>query len=984
MAAGWRIELLGWLRASRGTLVHMKVGTQKTASLLAYLATHPRAPHPREELAELLWPEAAAATGRHNLRTAIYAIRGALEPPGDAPGSVLVASREAVSLAPGSFSTDVADFERAAAEAAAGDAGALRRALAVYRGELLPGFFESWVVSERHRLADLHATLLKRLLDDLGDAAEAVDVAHRLIACDPLDEEAHVSLMRAYAAQGRVGAALAQYQALAEVLRDELGVEPSDEAQEVARDLRSKPAVTARTPAYAGAATAVAPAHRPDAGPARRRAPAPLTRFVGREAELERLSALLHEGARLVTVAGPGGIGKTRLAAELVRRAERDCAAAHFVELADVLDPAFVADAVAAAIGLVARPGTDIVEQVAGALAAEPRPLLVLDNCEQVADAAGDLARELLDLAPALRIVATSRGALAVGGEVELRLGPLAVPADWRTAVDLARSPSVALYVDRVRARRPEFALTRANAAAVARLCTKLEGIPLALELAAARERVLPAPQLVARLDRRFEVLASSQRDVPERHRTLSAAIDWSYRALGDEARRIFERLSVFRGGFTVEEAEAVCGSPRTLEAVERMCEVSLVEAYDYGELRRFRMLETIREFAADRLDPAEAADLHRRHAAVMLALAERARVYLFGPDQGAWLVRLDAEFENLRAALDWSQRSGDTLAVARISASLHRYWISRARYREARRWLRRALEAGEDRLPRRLRAWLLRLAGEYALSECDDAEADRLLCESLAMSEADGDEEAVALVLGKRAHLAIRGGAFEEGRRMLLDGLEIAARRGDPRLRAGLANVLGVFEARQRNYERALELFSESLVINRAAGDESNVVVLLYNLGYLATIAGWYDRAAEYLDECLTTSRRIANAVGEANALTFLGLLELRRGRYAEASANCRAAAEQHLESGDGNGLTFAVEGLALALVAEGRDEAALRLFGHAGMLRERTAAEPLFEDPSVRENAVEAASARVGAAAAERLLAEGRAASIDDLLAA
>jgi predicted ATPase/DNA-binding SARP family transcriptional activator len=975
----WRIELFGWLRVSRGPLVHMKFATQKTASLLAYLALHPDTKHTREELAELLWPEAAGATGRQNLRTALHAIRRALEPPAVAAGSALSADRESVRLVAGSFTTDVADFERAAAEAG-DDRDALRRAAALYRGELLPGCYEPWALAERRRLAAMNEKLLTRLLAALGengDDGEAVDVAHRLIALDPLGEAAHRSLIRIYAEAGRVGAALDQYRALADALHDELGVEPSPETRDLVSVLRGKTSAGA-----SAAAPARAPRPAPRPRPAVRRVPVQLTRFVGREDELARLRDLLvGREARLVTVVGPGGIGKTRLVAELARRLERDFAERPwFVELSDVPSVDDLADLVAAAMRLDPRPGSDAVSRIAEALGPSPS-LLVLDNCEHVAGAAADFVLSLLDRAPSAHIVATSRTALGLTGEVELRLAPLPIPSDWSTPDDLLDNPSIALYVDRVLAKRPDFSLSSANAAAVARLCSRLEGIPLALELAAARERVLPAAQLVARLERRFDVLSSSQRDVPERHRTLEAAIAWSFEALDEEARRVFTRLAVFRGGFSLEAAEAVCRSPETVEAVSRMCDVSLVEAYEAGEARRFRMLETIREFADGRLEADERESAERLHAEAMLGLAERARVSLFGPEQAVWLARVDPEVENIRAAVERLLKAGEVERAARVVVALRRYWLARLRAREPRRWLRAVLEAGGG-LPARLRARGLLTHGELEARTGDEVEAERLLAGALELFEAEGDDRSVSNALRLLGMLAAQRDDFGLARERWERNLALAERVADPTLLATASNSMGILSALAGDDEDAMRHYGRAVEMFREVGDEWNLVLGLNNIAYVATRARDLDRAAEVLDETLRVSRERGFRASELDALVFRAMLEWRRGDRAATKAYAAEAVRLGVELGLERRIVWAMEVAAFACAEDGEDETALRLLGAAGRLRKETRASATLDDPTIRERVLAELTSRVGEPAVTRLLAEGADAELESLL--
>jgi predicted ATPase/DNA-binding SARP family transcriptional activator len=992
MDSRWTIEMFGWMRVVRGSVEHRSL-SQKAASLLAYLALRADTAHSREELATLLWPEATPDAGRHSLRTRLYELRGILEPTGiaGAPrGSVLEAGRESVRLVPGSFTTDVAEFKRdAAASAIVPDperVEALERALGWYRGELLAGFYDGWIVAERRRLAALYADLLARLLDALaahhtsGRATTAIDVAHRLIACDPLNEDAHMCLVRLYAEDGRVGTALDQYRAFVAVLRDDLGVEPSPEAQQIARELleRSKAAQFAQAKPSAPARESRESRNRATAKPAS--LPVSLTRFVGREDELARLGELLRPGAsRVVTVVGPGGIGKTRLATEFARGLQATLGArVVFAELADIVDPSFVSDAIVSAAALRAGPGDDVLDSVADALtgsagsAGQPPALLVIDNAETATDGVADVVRALVDRGAPIRVLVTSREPLGVTGEIELRLGPLPTPVDWELPSDLERNPSVQMYVDRVRARRADFRLTSSNAAAVARLCTKLEGIPLALELAAVRERVLPAAQLIARMERRFDLLVSAQRDVPERHRTLSAAIGWSFSMLTPEARRIASRLAVFRGGWSLEEAEGIFPSPETADVVERLCDVSLVEAYERAGARRFRMLETVREYALGQVPADERDDLYRLHARLILALAERAQVYLSEP---AWFERIDAEFENVRAALDYSLRAGDVVTVVRVLVSLSRHWRARSRQREARRWLGEAIERGADRLPRRLLGRAMRQAADLAFDDGDLAEAGHYFEQARALFDEVEDPVAAALIVSGLGAIAARHDDFEEARRQLGRALEIAVSSEHVELRGNIANDLGVLEARTGNFDAALEHFATSLSMFGSLGDEANVLVVHYNVGYLLMIVGRFDEAEASLDESLAISRRIGHTAGIASASTFRGLLELKRGNTELAIALCRAAADLCLEAGDRHRLVLAIEGLGVALAAAGRDEDALRALGHAAALREATETEALLEDPELRERTVASLASRVGADRADALLAEGRA---------
>ncbi|HEX8958725.1 MAG TPA: BTAD domain-containing putative transcriptional regulator, partial [Solirubrobacterales bacterium] len=429
------------------------------------------------------------------------------------------------------------------------------------------------------------------------------------------------------------------------------------------------------------------------------RLPLQLTRFFGREKEIERIERLLkQDGARIVTLTGPGGTGKTRLAIEAAGRLlDHFDGAVWFVAAADLSDASVLPDAIHDAMRLPRSGGGDPLAEVVEALSHQPA-LLILDNLEQVVDGGAEAVRELAARLPSLAVIATSRQVLGVDGEREFVVDPLPVPSGPVSAERLGLYESVRLFVDRAQAVKPDFQVTNGNAPAVAELCVRLEGIPLAIELAAARASVLSPTQMLYQLGNRFEFLVSRRRGVAERQRTLRAAVDWSYRLLSPDLQRFFARLSVFRGGCTVESAESVCEEPLALDALAQLRESSLVltETCPTCGRMRFRLLETLREYAWGRLSAEEQSEIERRHAAHFDELAEQAEPYLTGPDQATWLAHLDAEHDNLRAALGWADRSGEAEMRLRLAGSLWRFWSVRGYFAQGRRALEDAL-AGTD-----------------------------------------------------------------------------------------------------------------------------------------------------------------------------------------------------------------------------------------------------------------------------------------------
>jgi predicted ATPase len=533
--------------------------------------------------------------------------------------------------------------------------------------------------------------------------------------------------------------------------------------------------------------------------------PVQLTSFVGRERELDEVARLLAE-TRLLTLTGPGGTGKTRLALQAAADAlEAFPDGVWLAELAALADPALVPQAVAQAVGVREEPGRPLPATLADALRPE-RVLLVLDNCEHLLDACARLADALLRAAPHVRLLCTSREALGIAGEAVWRVPSLPVPADGGAAASgadaaaLARYAAVRLFAERAAVVQPGFALTADNVAAVAEVCARLDGIPLALELAAARVRVLPPRQLLARLDDRFRLLTDGSRTASERHQTLQAAVDWSYALLAEPERALFARLAVFAGGWTLEAAEAVGADPggggiaaeEGLDLLTRLADKSLVVAEEQPDgTAHYQLLETLRQYARQKLaarGPAVDA-LRRRHAAHYLALAEEAAPHLTGPQQLVWLARLEAERDNLRAALRWYLDGGEAAAGLRLAEALWAYWYLRHLRAEARAWCAELLTAPGTGKAGASRARALRLAGVATGNIGDAAGARPLLEEGLALARELGDDALVAAALRDLGYLSRLRGDYAAAHRQFNEALAVFRRRGD---RWDVADTLG------------------------------------------------------------------------------------------------------------------------------------------------------------------------------------------------
>jgi predicted ATPase/DNA-binding SARP family transcriptional activator len=1146
----WRIELFGWLRATHGDCVVTRFRTQKCGSLLAYLAYYRYRSHPRDALAELLWPDCDRDAGRHRLRMALSSLRHQLEPPGVPPGAVILTDRNCVQLNPAACTTDVTRFEAALAAAGRARSSTERvqhfcELVELYRGELLPGYFEDWVLLERQQLAEAFLEVLGRLIaheEQRGDLAQALQWARRAVAADPLREAGHHELIRLLAAAGQGEAALRQYQELERMLARELGAVPDAATRSLARTLeRAGTGVRARlarthsspgpsfpsppltgtvtfllaeidgerdlwdrrgdefpaaiasyrellrplfsghgghevppvrpsgtpspreagsrlwvafgrasaalTAAVAGQRALVAypwppsigvfrvrmalhtgevePGDAPDRSPALSHAaqlllvahggqillseksavllrdglapglqlvelgfyrlrdsapperlfqvqypdmvpvafplpnalpglmgnlPLQFTRFFGREREIARLFELLGglcdrgtedmaRGARerssgvppsacspccrgeslpgaprLVTLTGPGGSGKTRLALEVAQRLRQSLqGSVWFVSLVDLTAPHLILDKVQDALRLPRSPSLDPQEQVATFLSHQPSVLL-LDNFEHLLPDGAAVVETLFEQVATLTMMVTSRRRLQVPGEHEFHVPPLPTPQGPQTPEQLCGCDSVRLFLDRAQAVRADFQVTARNAAAVAGVCERLEGIPLAIELAAARAWVLAPAQMLERLEQRFELLTRRQHRGDPRHRSLWATLDWSYQLLSPELRLFFARLSVFRGGWTLAAAEVVCEEPRALDCLEQLHECSLVETAEGAGEMRFWMLETLREYAREQLGPEELAALEQRAVGYYLALAEEAEPELRGPQGKMWLDRLEREHDNLRAAIHWSiehgageehvdresgqrRRSGPGEAGLRLGGALWRFWGLRGYWAEGRE----------------------RLVALLARADLSSRIAVR------------------AKALNGAAYLAFDQGDYAGARVLLEESRRICIASGE---RPGLAealNILGQVTREQGQYEAARALHEESLAILRELGDAWSIAHTLINLGYVAASQGDYRTPRVFLEESLAILRELGDTLGIAEALSALGQHAREQGDHRAAWACLAESLAIHREMDGRLGLAEALNELGVLAYYQRDDETARALCAESlAILRE------------------------------------------------
>jgi len=694
--------------------------------------------------------------------------------------------------------------------------------------------------------------------------------------------------------------------------------------------------------------------------------PSPLTPLLGRDDDVARTTDLLREGVRLLTLTGPGGVGKTRLSVHIAAGSRaRFADGAAFVPLAPLADAELVLPTVAQALGLREIGGQSLGEALQRALRGR-RLLLVLDNCEHVLKGAGTVAA-LLETCPQLVVLATSRAPLRVRGEQEYPVAPLALPTFERmvTVDEAARSPAVRLFVERAQAATPSFALTAANASVVAAICGRLDGLPLALELAAPRVKLLPPNALLARLHHTLPLLTGGERDLPTRQQTLRATLDWSYGLLDEGEQALFRRLAVFAGGYTLEAVEIVCANRDTsgggggdmLEGLGSLVEQSLLrpEAGPEDE-PRFGMLETVREYAAAQLEASgEAEELRQRHATYYLSRAEAAAPELTGPEQVVWLERLERDRDNLRAALGWAREQGEAETGLRLAAATWRYWAARGHVREGRAWLERLLA-------------LARGSGDAA------GAGDQVRAVSGALR---------ARALFAAGWLARLQGDDAAAQASLEQGAALGRAAGDPRTAAGALNALGLMAQHAGDLERAAALLEESLALMREVGDRRGIAVALGNLGAVALYQGDLERAAASTEEALAYFRQVGDRDSSAVCLRNMGKVARRQGEGAQAEALQREALALFRELGDPLRSAEGLEILASTAGATGQGERAARLLGAAAALREPLDAPPLAQDRADVEQAVAPARAALGEDAWAAAFASGQALSLEEAIA-
>jgi predicted ATPase/DNA-binding SARP family transcriptional activator len=918
--------------------------------LLCRLLIAANRPVPIDLLKEDLWEGELPASAASTLKSHVSLLRRLL-------GSERLVARDGAYLiyvAPGELDTDVFEAEAAKGRSMLEDlrfeeaAELLGQALARWQGPALADVATtSWGEPEAVRLEELRAAATEGWLGARlarGETGALIADAEAAVASQPLREGLWAKLITALYLSGRQADALRTYQRLRELLGDELGIAPSRELVLLeAAILRQDPALDAASLAPpAGAEPA-----RPRAESERQAAnnlPRELTSFVDRPAELSAVRELLaHPG--VATLVGAGGTGKTRLALKAAAEVAEEFDGVWLCELAPVSDPTEAARAIAASISSADRAGADLVTTVAERLA-DGRNLLILDNCEHLVDAVAPLAERFVTAAPQLVLLATSRSPLGVSGEAVHRVPSMSVPAldesNAGTAGSdpdaLMRCESVRLFVERARSQQPQFTLDDSNKQAIAAICVRLDGIPLALELAAARLRSISASEIERRLDDRFALLNKGLRTAPARQRTLEGLIDWSYDLLSGAEKDVFGRLAVFAGGFELTAAEDVASSGgvdrhEVLDLLASLIDKSLVQVDTNGVTARYRMLETVRAYALDHLPAGAARQARAAHSAHFLRLAEAAAPHMVGEQQVAWRARLEEDDDNLYVALSNLVAGGPETAVEawRFGAAVARFWNSRGYYGSEVDLLIAALDISgptEDAAAA-ARGAALAAAGYLMFRRGDGSRALAYLEEATRIADETSSPGLRADAKRTLAWVAFRRGELENASLLARQAVEDAIASGDRHLMARAYDVAATTQ--QSDPAMARRDHAEALRYCKAGGDTLGQASALNNLAVLDVEQGNYEAAREHLVEALA----LAGQVRDAALLPFLeygvGLASCLEGDVAAARAAFANALRAAWRTGQRSLVAYTILGLAATAAAAAEHEEAAKLLGAA-----------------------------------------------------
>ncbi|MBI1742217.1 tetratricopeptide repeat protein [Candidatus Acetothermia bacterium] len=940
-----QVRLFGRFEARRGhVLIAPEAWPQRTTQLLFQLLISERGRvFIQDELIESLYPAHAADKAAKSLRSRISQLRRLLEPELKKGGD----SRFVLQIGKGGCSfdaqapcwVDVEEFQQQLQAAQTAEQSGrwsealshYEQAIELYRGDFLAEApYEEWTLAPRERWREEYLAALAKLAGlyaRLRQFSRALECCRRALELDPQDESFYCQKMLCHYHAGEYQKAVLAYETCVQALRAHLEVTPAQETQNLYEQI-----VRHEVPAP------------PQIFP--NNLPQPLTSFIGRERTMEEIEHVLTT-ARLLTLTGVSGCGKTRLALQVAREQLKEYRdGVWWVDLAALGEVTLVIQAVASALGVREPAGRALKEVLIDSLKLK-KALLVLDNCEHLAQACAHLTEQLLQACPELKILVTSRQVLGLAGEAIWQVPPLATPPlqPLPSLGDLQHYEAVHLFIERASASWSEFALTQENAPTVAQICYRLEGLPLAIELAATHVRNLSVEEIAARLLERLRQLSNGNDDVVSRHRTLQASLDWSYQLLGDKERVLFRQLSIFAGGFTLEAAEAVCAETavdrsRVLRWLTGLVDKSLVAIQRRDAITRYRLLETVRQYAGEKLlEVGEFERVQEQHLQFFIGLLEKAQEARYGTNQASWFDRFAREHDNLRSALSWSLQAERTEAALQLASALWWFWYVRGYLSEGLEWLKKVLGKSKG-MRTEPQARVLNGAGNLARGLSDYAAARSFHEEALTIYRGLENKRGIAATLSNLGIVTASQDDHPVARSLFEEALslfrELGNTAGIAAVLSNLANVL----TDQGDYALARGCLEESLAMRRELGEKGNVAVSLSSLGIIVRCQGDYPHAQTFLEESLALAREVEDKHCIATALRDLGYIAFLEEDYKLARARFEESVSIYRELGDRFFEAYGLMDLGSVLQEDGDYEQAtalvkqsLALFRQAGV---------------------------------------------------
>ena len=960
----------------------VKLESGRSTGLLAYLAMAHGAAR-RDALVLLLWPDAEPSEGRHYLRQTLYSINKRL------PGQWLSSDRDTIALADtDGLRVDVRRFRELLSQCSShGHSDIevcpkcrlwLEKAASLYTGDFLSDVvlmdsenFDDWAGMQTENLKREYETALHRLirhLNELGEHEKAIGYGRAWLALDRLNEIAHQWLMQLYNWIGDRTSALRQYQDCVNVLKEEVNTEPLEETKRLFEKIKAGNEASNRTSLLSPQAAQIKNENCAEIQPAsqvrRHNLPAQTTSLIGREKEVGHVVDLLRKpDVRLVTLCGPGGVGKTRLGIHVAEQLIDDFdSGVFFIALDSLSEADMVEGVIGNALGLQESREMSMSEILKNYVK-ERQILLVLDNFEHLL-AAAKFASELLAVGANLKILVTSREVLRLQGEHEYPVPSLSLPdlpSDSISGVDqvdeLNRYGAFRLFMDRATAIRPDFSITFATAISVVEICRRLDGLPLAIELAAARIRVFPPDEVLRRLDKSLSLLTRGARDLPSRLQSLRGAIAWSYELLSEEEQSLFRRLSVFVGGFTMETAKEVCKTDTNaacdvLEVITSLEEKSLIRREENVGEPKYTMLQTVREYALEKLnDRGEEEDAVQRFCSAYSDFAAKAEPYYRGPDQVTWLNKIDREYANVLAALQWQRELGEFERGLRLAKSMGEFWRRRAYFSDGRYWLTTFLKLSEGRKLPHEQGWAYLHLGdiEFTLmvSESDRRQELQHYERSLALHRDSGDRRGEALALCSVGYMTSwlgnrdsQGNPAKNTRDMLNESINIARETGDAWTIAFCSYWKMEIKRQQGESEFPEEELKQVFQQARQTGDPLLMSIVLPNEFY--EDAKLYSAAAEWLIKDLELGVQISNKEIITGALEQLARVYLKFGKPADAWDYASRCIQNATETGAKMRSIDGLGWMIIVAIAESRLQIASRLAGIRSAIVESDASKP------------------------------------------